>query len=72
MNTLLEQTIQRLYKLPESKQQEVSDFVEFLLKRMEDESFIREATQQAAHSKAFDFLEQEPDLYSEDDLKERF
>ncbi|RYZ19881.1 MAG: hypothetical protein EOO10_23830 [Chitinophagaceae bacterium] len=69
---LIQRTIENLAKLPDQKLKEVSDFAEFLLSKLDD-SLIAEGIQKlAATSKSFQFLEDEEDLYTAADLKEKF
>lgn len=69
---LIQKTIDNLSKLPEQKLKEVSDFTEFLLSKVDD-SLIAEGIQQlAVNSKSLRFLEDEEDLYTADDLKEKY
>lgn len=69
---LIKKTIDNLAKLPDQKLKEVSDFAEFLLNKIESQLMTEEIQQLIAGSKAFQFLEDEEDLYSIDDLKERY
>ena len=69
---LLQQTIERLSKLPEQKLIEVNDFAEFLLSRIDDQLLTQGIAKLTAESGAFKFLESEPDMYTDQDLKERF
>jgi len=69
---LIEKTIAILSKLPDQKLKEVSDFTEFLLSKIKNRSLTEGIQQLAADSKSFKFLEDEEDLYSESDLKERY
>lgn len=70
--TLIKKTIDNLTKLPDQKLKEVSDFAEFLLNRIENQ-LMREGLQKlVSDSKTFKFLEDEEDLYSVDDLKEKY
>lgn len=69
---MINKTIDNLKKLPDPKLKEVSDFAEFLLNRIENQ-FMTEGIQKiVSDSTSFKFLEDEVDLYSIDDLKERF
>ncbi len=69
---LIKKTIDSLTKLPDQKLKEVSDFAEFLLNRIENH-FITEGIQKlVVDSKAFEFLQDEEELYSADDLKEKY
>jgi hypothetical protein len=67
---LINQTVKSIKKLPDSKLREVSDYVEFLLYRMDDNELSNQIARAASTSKAFQFLEDEEDLYIESDLKE--
>ena len=69
---LLQQTIERLSKLPEQKLIEVNEFAEFLLSRIDNQLLMQGISKSATESEAFKFLESEPDLYTDKDLKERF
>ena len=70
--TLIKKTIDNLTKLPDNKLKEVSDFAEFLLNRIENKIITEGIQKLVTDSKSFQFLEYEEDLYSADDLKERF
>lgn len=67
---LIKETINKLTKLPDQKLQEVSDFAEFLLSRLEEKNLAEGIQNLAATSKSFKFLEEDEDLYSPEDLKE--
>ena len=69
---LIERTLGNLAKLPDQKLKEVSDFAEFLLYKLEDQVLLKGISKLAAESKSFDFLNEEEELYSDDDLKEKF
>ena len=68
--SVAEKVARDLQGLPESLQAEVLDFVEFLKTRSQNE----ERADWSAFSlhQAMRGMENEPQLYSEDDLKERF
>ncbi len=70
--TLIKKTIDNLSKLPDQKLKEVSDFAEFLLSRIENQLMTEGIQKLVSDSKTFKFLEDEEDLYSVDDLKERY
>jgi len=69
---LIKKTINNLSKLPDQKLKEVSDFAEFLLNRIEDQLMNGGIQKLVGESKTFEFLEDEEDLYSVRDLKERY
>lgn len=62
-------TISNIKKLPVSKVKEVNDFVEILLNRIEDQVITEGIQEIASTSKSFDFLNNEPDLYTVSDFK---
>lgn len=65
---LIEKTIRRLEQLPVKRIHEVNDFVEFMIRRTDD-ALITEGLQQLSSSGyTFDFLNDEPELYSVNDL----
>ena len=71
-DTLIRQTLKNLSKLPRDKVREISDFVDFIMKKHEEETLQEGIEKLISHSKSFDFLNEEEDLYSLDDLKEKF
>jgi len=69
---LMKKTIHKIKQLPTTRIQEVNDFVEFIARRTED-ALITEGLQQLSSSgQTYDFLNDEPELYSVNDLKVRF
>jgi hypothetical protein len=69
---LAQQTQDVLMRLPEEKVQEVKSFAEFLLNRYEETLLQKGIQHLAMQSASFDFLKDEPDLYTTDDLREIF
>ena len=69
---LIKQTINQLEKLPTEKIAEVYDYAEFIYKKLEDSSLIKGVTVINIKSKSFAFLNEDEDLYSVEDLKEKF
>ncbi len=57
-------------KRPEDKAEEISDFADFVSKRYEEYLLTQGIQKLTVNSKAFDFLNNEEDLYSISDLKE--
>ncbi len=70
--TLIKKAIDNISKLPDQKLREVSDFAEFLLNRIENQLVTEGIQKLVSNSNAFKFLEDEEDLYSEKDLKEKY
>ena len=70
---LIKKTIGKIEQLPTTRIQEVNDFVEFIIRRADD-ALITEGLQQlvSSSSNTYDFLNNEPDLYSMNDLKVKF
>ena len=69
---LIKQTINQLEKLPTEKIEEVYDYAELISKRFEESSLIKSLTSVNTNSKPFAFLNEEENLYSIEDLKEKF
>lgn len=69
---ILIKTIGSLSRLPDSKLQEVADFADFLMSQLDSGMVTDGIAQLASGAKTFKFLEEEEELYSLADLKERF
>jgi len=69
---LIERALNTLSKLPDSKVLEVADFADEILKRIEDQHLSVGIAAMAAESRAFGFLAEEEDIYSVNDLKDRY
>lgn len=69
---ILIKTIGSLSRLPDSKLQEVADFADLLMSQLESGMVTDGIAQLASDAKAFRFLEDDEDLYSISDLKERY
>jgi len=71
-DVLVKNTIGKIGQLPTKRVREVSDFVEFIIQRTDD-ALITEGLQQlSSFSHSYDFLNDEPELYSVNDLKVKF
>lgn len=66
---LIEKTLAALQKLPTDKVAEVSDFTDFILQRNEDKQLTEGIKQLSAQSKSYQFLNEEDDLYTVNDVK---
>lgn len=69
---LLDETIQKLNKLPSEKIQEINHFAEFLLSKIDDKIIVEGIAEMAVKSKAFDFLNDEEDNYLVSDISENY
>jgi hypothetical protein len=68
---LIDSTINKIRQLPELKIKEVNDFADFLLSRIDDKIVQEGIHYMISDSKTFDFLVEEEDLYTVEDLRER-
>ncbi|MCP4458837.1 MAG: hypothetical protein GY816_12560 [Cytophagales bacterium] len=71
-DTLIKQTISLLSRLPQDKVREVSDYTETILKKLDDELLNKGIQEFVSNSKSFEFLQEEEDLYTTEDLKEKY
>lgn len=67
---IAERTIQVINQLPEDKAAEIADFADFIFKRYEENQLTKSIQKMTADSKAYDFLNDEEELYTLADLKE--
>ncbi|WP_346859852.1 hypothetical protein [uncultured Draconibacterium sp.] len=68
----IKNTVDKINRLPDAKLSEVEDFVDFLLSKIDD-SILTEGIQKlTSDSKTFEYLKDEEDLYSVNDLKEKY
>ena len=70
--TIIERTLKAINQLPEGKAEEISDFADFVLKQYEEQLLTKGITHLTTNSKAFEFLKDEEDLYTEADIKEPY
>jgi hypothetical protein len=70
--SLIQKTLQHLTQLPDQKVKEVSDFAEFLLYKIDQQIVTEGIEKMVSESQSFIFLEDEEEIYSEKDLKEKF
>ncbi len=69
---LVEQALQTINQLPEDKISEVADFASYILKKHEEASLQKGIEHLVETSNTFAFLHDDEDLYTLDDLKERY
>jgi len=68
---LIDNTFNKIRQLPDARIKEINDFADFLLSKIDDK-IIQEGIQKlTSESKAFEFLKDEDDLYTLNDLKEK-
>ena len=68
---IIEKTLQTLHKLPQDKAMEVADFADFILKKYEEQSMQKGIEMIVSESEAFNFLNEDENLYSIADIKEK-
>ncbi len=68
--TILERTLTAIHQLPLDKAQEISDFADALFMRYEESQLTQGLPKIIADSRAFNFLNEEEELYSLADVKE--
>lgn len=69
---LIANTIDKIRQLPDLKIKEINDFADFLLSRIDDKIILEGIQKMVSDSKSFDYLKDEEDLYTVEDLKERY
>lgn len=69
---ILKETVDKLNKLTDKKVEKVSDFIEFLLHKIEEYKLQQGIQELVTDSDSFAFLEEEETLYTVEDLKESY
>jgi hypothetical protein len=69
---VISKTLLVLDKLPLEKVQEVNDFADLILKKLEDDTLNLGIRQLVEKGKPYEFLKEEEDIYTVEDLKERY
>lgn len=69
---IIERTLRAIHQLPEDKAEEISNFADFIFKKFEENQITESIQRLASESNVFNFLNEEEDLYSIKDLKEKY
>jgi hypothetical protein len=69
---IIQHTLNAIEKLPAEKAEEISEFADFLMMKYEAQLLQTGVNTLNEESKSFDFLNQDQDIYSESDLKEKY
>ena len=69
---LIERTIRVMSQLPQEKAQEICDFAEFIESKSENKILGENLHVYASNSTAFEFLENEEELYDLKDIKQSY
>ncbi len=67
---IIERISKAISLLPEDKAKEISDFADYVFKRYEEQELTSGIQKLSSESQAFDFLNNEEEIYSISDLKE--
>ena len=71
--TLIKRSLKSLQKLPEKRIHEVINFIDFISEKYKDEILLQKSIQNTVEkSDSFSFLKEEEDLYTINDLKEKY
>ena len=69
---IIQKTIKTLNILPAEKAEEVADFADYVLKKHEENTLQNGIEKLIEQSQAFQFLIDEEDLYTAEDIKEKY
>ena len=69
---VIDKTLKKINKLPDNKLLEVHDFVDFLMSKIDEKLLVEGIRQITSESQSFEYLKKEEDIYSVQDLKERY
>lgn len=69
---LIQDTVDILDRMSDEKIQEVKDYASYILKKYEEDMLQNGLTQLANQSQTYQFLEEEEDLYTVEDLKIKY
>ena len=68
---IIQKTLKTLSVLPNEKAEEVADFADFIMKKHEDDLLQKGIQTIVEQSNVFSFLNDDEDLYSVEDIKEK-
>lgn len=71
-NLIIEKIQSKLIRLPDNQLQEMNDFADFLLSKIDEKITVEGIKKLVQNSKAFQFLLEDEDLYTVNDLKEKY
>lgn len=69
---VIDKTLKKINKLPDNKLLEVHNFVDFLMSKIDEKLLLEGIRQITSESQSFEYLKEEEDIYSVQDLKERY
>jgi hypothetical protein len=68
----IQKTMEMISALPDEKIEEISDFAAYVLKKYDDQILRQGMYTLAEQSDAFNFVNEDEEIYTINDLKERF
>ncbi|GEO09758.1 DUF2281 domain-containing protein [Segetibacter aerophilus] len=68
---IIQKTVKALNLLPEDKAEEILDFADFLLKKYEEQILQKGIQKLQAEGEVFNFLNEDEELYSSADVKQK-
>ncbi len=69
---IIDKTVQIINRLPQEKASEISDFADFVSTKYEEQQMTENIQKMVSDSQSFSFLKNEEDIYSLDELKEKY
>ena len=69
---IIDQTVKAINQLPKEKAEEISDFAAFICKRYEEHLLSLGIQSVISENNSFDFLNEDEELYTEADVKEKY
>ncbi len=69
---IIDKAVSTINRLPMDKIEEVADFADYILQKIENNSLQNDMEHVMSESTTFDFLCKEDDIYTLADLKERY
>jgi len=69
---LIKDTLEKIERLPDFEIEEINDFAGYLLSRLDDKILVDGIQRLSSDSKTFNYLNNEENLYSVNDIKEKY
>ncbi len=66
---IIEKTLKTLNVLPNERAEEIADFADFVMRKYENQLLVQDIQKLTLEGKAFEFLNEEEDLYSLKDIR---
>ncbi|MEI6509069.1 MAG: hypothetical protein WCO54_11345 [Bacteroidota bacterium] len=70
--TIIQRTLEVLSKLPNERANEIADFADYIMKKYEEEILQNGIQKLTADSKTFEYLQNDENIYTLNDVKERY